>query len=162
MEEHKQIIPEELLEINPSTGVAKRWGEVGHVHSPSILSKFKPRETDVLIATPAKCGTTWMQNILYQLKSQGDDSFDTIYQVVPWLEAVKDRDEDEVLKSYENIENPRVFKTHCTYYQAPLDNNPKVILSTRDPRDVAVSFYHHTQDIQEFAEIKQVCSLNMK
>lgn len=150
-----QAIPPELLEINPATGVAKRWGDASSVHSPTMLSKFNARETDVLIATPAKCGTTWMQNILHQLKTQGDDNFETIFQVVPWLEVVRDKSEEEALEDYEKMSNPRIFKTHCTYYQTPLDNNPKIILSTRDPRDVAVSFYHHTQDIQEFAEIKQ-------
>ncbi|CAB4008611.1 sulfotransferase domain-containing, partial [Paramuricea clavata] len=47
---------------------------------------FKPRSDDVFVVTPRKCGTTWMQQILHQLRSGGDMSFDDICDVIPYIE----------------------------------------------------------------------------
>ena len=55
---------------------------------------FKPRSDDVLVVTPPKCGTTWMQQILHQLRSGGDMSFDEINDVVPFLETAYDTEID--------------------------------------------------------------------
>lgn len=58
------------------------------MHDPYVLANFQPRPTDVLITTPSKAGATWMQQILHQLCSGGDDSFLSIDDVVPWLEIM--------------------------------------------------------------------------
>ena len=47
---------------------------------------FKPRPDDVFVVTSSKCGTTWMQQIIHQLRSGGDMSFDEIDDVVPFIE----------------------------------------------------------------------------
>ena len=51
---------------------------------------FQPRSTDVIIATPPKCGTTWMQQIVHQLRTGGDMDFDSIHEEIPWLEVAHD------------------------------------------------------------------------
>jgi hypothetical protein len=51
---------------------------------------FKPRPDDVFVVTSSKCGTTWMQQILHQLRSGGDMSFDEIDDVVPFIEMAYD------------------------------------------------------------------------
>ena len=43
---------------------------------------FKPRGDDVMVVTPGKCGTTWMQQVVHQLRSGGDMSYRNIGDVV--------------------------------------------------------------------------------
>lgn len=129
-----------------------RWGEPSHFHDPYVLSGFKPRKTDVLITTAPKAGTTWMQQILYQLKSGGDNSYSNIFNEVPWLEFPEDGfTTEQRLACFESMPDPRVFKTHCTYQQTPGLDTVNIVLSSRDPRDCCVSFYHHIMSMTEEA-----------
>jgi hypothetical protein len=129
-----------------------KWGKPGPTHDPVILANFTPRPTDVLITTAPKAGTTWMQQILHQLRSGGDVEFFSIGRVVPWLELPRPgKSVDEVLADYEALEDPRIFKTHCTYKQTPGVDTARIILTSRDPRDCCVSFYHHVMDMTEAA-----------
>jgi len=96
-----------------------------------------------------------MQQILYQLKSGGDTSFQAIDDVVPWLELPRsDKSWQQQLQQYQIMENPRVFKTHCIYQQTPGIDTVRIILSSRDPRDCCVSFYHHVMALKDEALIK--------
>lgn len=127
-----------------------RWGAAARTHDPWLLANFQPRPTDILITTAPKAGTTWMQQILYQIVSGGDDSFASIYDVVPWLEFPRrNMSREETLQAYEAMEDPRVFKTHCTFEQTPGNGQVRVILTSRDPRDCCISFYHHIMDMTE-------------
>lgn len=126
------------------TASQRNWGAASLFHDPALLAGFKPRSTDVLITTAPKAGTTWMQQILHQLRSGGDDTFESIFDVVPWLECPQPgKSTEAVLRSYEAIPAPRIFKTHCTYEQTPGIDTVKVVLTSRDPRDCCVSYYHH-------------------
>ncbi len=129
-----------------------RWGAFSRMHDPYLLANIETRPTDILITTAPKAGTTWMQQILYQIISGGDDTFSSIYDVVPWLERPQEnKTRDEVLQEYAVIKNPRIFKTHCTYTQTPGHSDVRIILSSRDPRDCCVSFYHHVMDMTDEA-----------
>ena len=71
---------------------------------------FVPRPSDVIVVTPSKCGTTWMQQIMHQLRSGGDMNFIDIDDVVPWIELAYDVGQDlDAEQKYE----PRCFKTHA-------------------------------------------------
>jgi hypothetical protein len=97
---------------------------------------YQPDPTDVFVVTPAKCGTTWMQQIVHGLRTRGSMDFDEITQVVPWIEMAKDMGID-IYKP--QVANPRAFKTHKN-----LDNLPKggkYICVVRDPKDAMLSLY---------------------
>jgi hypothetical protein len=129
-----------------------KWGKPSPHHDPYVLANFHVRESDVLITTPPKAGTTWMQQILHQLRTGGDESFSSIDDVVPWLERKRSgKSLQEVLEYYESIPDPRVFKTHCTAEQTPGIGTAKIILSSRDPRECCVSFYHHLKNMTDEA-----------
>ncbi|KAJ8417784.1 hypothetical protein AAFF_G00226270 [Aldrovandia affinis] len=117
----------------------------GHLHTQDSLryaSDFQFQDTDTLIVTYPKSGTTWMQEVLTLLFSRGDP---TLSQTVPnwarapWLEQYYC---PEVLKA---SQGPRIITTHLPYHMlAPAlqGSKVKVIYVARNPKDVAVSFYH--------------------
>lgn len=135
--------------------IDKKWGEPDPTHDPYVLAHFQARPSDVLITTAAKAGTTWMQQILHQLRSGGDEQFHSIDDVVPWLELPRDgKHWSAVLAEYEALPDPRIFKTHCTYEQTPGLDTARFILTSRDPRDCCLSFYHHKMDMTDEAKAK--------
>jgi hypothetical protein len=135
-----------------TAGIDPKWGEPSLLHDPNILAHFCARSSDVLITTAPKAGTTWMQQILYQLKSGGDTSFSTIDEVVPWLELPRQQKPwRERLQQYNQMKDPRIFKTHCTFDQTPGADVANIVLTSRDPRDCCTSFYHHVMAMTDTA-----------
>ncbi|MDH5300079.1 MAG: sulfotransferase domain-containing protein [Gammaproteobacteria bacterium] len=135
-----------------NTTIDPKWGQPDPTHDPYTLANFQPRATDVLITTGPKAGTTWMQQILHQLRTGGDDTFSNIDDVVPWLEFPRpELTQAQRQQQLEQMSNPRLFKTHCTYEQTPGADIARIILTFRDPRDCCVSFYHHLRDMTDEA-----------
>ena len=134
-----------------TTILETRWGKPSAVHDPHMLARFAPRPTDVLTTTAPKAGTTWMQQILHQLRSGGDEEFGSIFDVVPWIEwPHPTRSREDTLAWFEELPGPRVFKTHCTFEQTPGVDVVKLVMTSRDPRDCCVSFYHHRMDLSDW------------
>lgn len=129
-----------------------KWGQPDATHDPWVLAHFQALESDVLITTAPKAGTTWMQQILHQMRSGGDPEFENIGAVVPWLEYPRDdKSWQQVLAYYDTLPKPRLFKTHCTAEQTPGIGTASIILTVRDPRDCCVSFYHHILNMTDSA-----------
>jgi hypothetical protein len=97
---------------------------------------FKPRETDIIIATSTKSGTTWIQQIVQQLRTGGDEDYDDICERIPYLEMAHDCGLDP---NAEQPHFPRAFKTHAWYRDCP--KGAKYIVCVREPCSVAYSFY---------------------
>jgi len=87
-----------------------------------------PRKGDVFICTSPKAGTTWMQQICHQLRTNGDMSFEEISNVVPWLETCEDIGIDV---NGEQVTSPRLFKTHAWRPHLNTSEDAKYILITR-------------------------------
>ena len=98
---------------------------------------YQPQPTDVFISSYAKCGTTWLQQIVHGLKTRGDMTFDDISRVVPWLEWAYELGLDIYAPQQGGF---RAFKTHVSWHDIP--KGGRYILSVRDPKDALVSFYH--------------------
>lgn len=98
--------------------------------------KVKLRPTDVVITPFAKCGTTWLQQIVHTLRTRGDMDFDDISRVVPWIETSVglgiDLDADQKAQ-------PRAFKSHLDWHKVP--KGARYIDAVRDPKDAVYSFY---------------------
>lgn len=138
--------------MRDTTSLDPKWGQPDGTHDPWVLAHFQALESDVLITTAPKAGTTWMQQILYQMRSGGDTDFDNIDTVVPWLERPrKGKSWRQVLDDYDTLPRPRLFKTHCTAEQTPGIGTASIILTVRDPRECCVSFYHHLMNMTDSA-----------
>ena len=47
---------------------------------------YQPQASDLFIAPFAKCGTTWLQQIVHGLRTGGDTNAADLTHVMPWLE----------------------------------------------------------------------------
>ena len=97
---------------------------------------YQPEPTDIFVMTPAKCGTTWMQQIVHGLRTRGSLDFDEITQVVPWIEMAVDMGIDIYAPQ---VAAPRAFKTHLNLNEVP--KGGKYIAVVRDPKDALLSLY---------------------
>ncbi|MCY3984595.1 MAG: sulfotransferase domain-containing protein [Roseovarius sp.] len=98
---------------------------------------YVPDSTDVFISPYAKCGTTWMQQIVHGLRSCGDMDFSEITQVVPWIELAHDMG---VENPSQQRFSPRAFKSHLNWDEIP--KGGRYIVVFRDPLDAMVSLYN--------------------
>jgi hypothetical protein len=98
---------------------------------------FTPRPSDVIIATYPKSGTTWMQQIVYGLRTDGSMDFAEITQAVPWIELAHDLGHD---LNADQGGPPRAFKSHKSGDE--IQQGCRYIAVIRDPADVAMSFFH--------------------
>ena len=107
------------------------------------LKDFSLRDDDVWIVTYPKAGTTWTQYIVHLIHNEGKDDGKKISDAVPWIETGNWM----TSISAQDLTPPRVFKSHMPYERMPcgLSNSTpcKYIYVTRNPKDVATSFYHH-------------------
>ncbi|XP_013788999.2 sulfotransferase 1 family member D1-like isoform X1 [Limulus polyphemus] len=105
---------------------------------------YKATPEDVFIVTYPKCGTTWMQYIVWEIINEGAPlpSFDDMnVKYVPFLELTG-REIAETMKP------PKLFKVHLPYHLTPHHPEAKYIFVARNPFDCCVSFYNHTKKIK--------------
>lgn len=96
---------------------------------------YQPAPADVFVVTQMKCGTTWMQHVVYEVlrRGAGDlvSSGTTLYAVSPWLEGRK----SVALEDAPAIGTPgrRIIKTHFPAQLCPYTPDAKYIYVARHP-----------------------------
>ena len=109
----------------------------------TIWDSVKPRSTDIIIASCYKSGTTLMQQIV-NLLVNGNDNFESIHHISPWVELRFQPSETET-GVIDSLPSPRILKTHLEFEALPYYQEWKYIYVVRDGRDVGVSLYNHCQ-----------------
>jgi aryl sulfotransferase len=102
---------------------------------------YLPRDGDVIVTTPYKSGTTWMQLIVLNLIFLGRE-VPTVWDASPWLEQRR-RPIEEVMAILEAQSHRRCIKTHLALDGLPFYPQVKYIVVGRDPRDVFMSLWNH-------------------
>ena len=113
---------------------------------------FSARNTDLILSTTPKSGTTWLKALLYALLNRAGNSLVGLdhpllksnpHDLVPFLE----------LKLYVDLQvpdlttwpSPRVFSTHMPFGSLPRsirETGCKIVYLCRDPKDILISLWH--------------------
>jgi len=117
---------------------------------------FELRPGDIVIATPPKCGTTWMQMICALLVLGEPELPVPLNTLSPWIDMVN-RARKEVLADLDAQTHRRFIKTHTPLDGLPNDPTVTYICVGRDPRDVALSIDHHIDntDVDAFLAARE-------
>lgn len=102
---------------------------------------FRFRAGDIVISTPRKSGTTWMQMICALLIFQTPDLPAPLWRLSPWLDAPEVRPED-VDAQLAAQRHRRFIKTHTPLAGIPSDDRVTYVVTARHPADAFVSMYH--------------------
>ena len=97
---------------------------------------YRPGPDDIFVATQMKCGTTWMENIVYEVLHRGNGMLEAtgtaLYAVAPWLEGRKSVPlEDSALLGAERPS--RIIKTHMPAHLCPAAADARFIYVYRHP-----------------------------
>jgi aryl sulfotransferase len=103
---------------------------------------YQPRDGDIVIATYAKCGSTWMRRIVSLLIFQSPEPR-ALPQISPWIDC-RFLDSVEVMQEMlEGQRHRRFFKSHLPFDSLPQYDHVRYIHVARDGRDACMSFFNH-------------------
>jgi Sulfotransferase domain len=109
--------------------------QCGRGHAKRAIA-YRPQPADVFVATQMKCGTTWMQQVVYEVLSRGrgdlgDEGHRHLYALSPWLESSY----GVPLERAPRIGDAgrRIVKTHFGADLCPLSDEARYVYVTRHP-----------------------------
>lgn len=112
-----------------------------------FIDKFQTRHDDVFIVGHPRSGTTWLQEITWQIFNDGKISAEPIGHRVLFFDEAKypNTTQPDIMTQ----PSPRLMKTHMPYHAIPKGTTDasrcKYIYVARNPKDVAVPFYNFDQ-----------------
>ncbi len=112
-----------------------------HHFDSTIWNDLNFRDDDIIIATYAKAGTTWLQQIISQLIFNGEEGLE-VAEMSPWLD-LRVPPKAEKLPAVEAQQHRRFLKTHLPVDALVFSPKAKYIYIARDGRDVVWSLHHH-------------------
>ncbi|VAH38351.1 unnamed protein product [Triticum turgidum subsp. durum] len=126
----------------------------------SLQRRFTPRPGDVLLASPAKCGTTWLKALAFATMARGaypptDAQHPLLrmnpHECVPFMDELFTAGQDARLEA---LPSPRLMHTHMHHSLLPasVTDNPdcKIVFICRDPKDMLVSLWHFVKGVRPF------------
>jgi len=114
--------------------------ETNHFDS-TVWNDFPFRDDDIIIATYAKTGTTWVQQIISQLLFNGEEGL-PVADMSPWLDLRIPPNEVK-LAGVEAQTHRRFMKTHLPVDALVFSEKVKYIYIARDGRDIVWSLNNH-------------------
>ena len=124
------------------TAWPKKTRELHNHHFDStVWNDFTFRDDDIVIATYAKSGTTWLQQIVSQLIFDGQEGL-PVAQMSPWLD-LRVPPKDIKLPEVDKQTHRRFVKTHLPVDALVFSPDARYLYIGRDGRDVVWSLYNH-------------------
>lgn len=105
---------------------------------------YQAKPGDLFISTYPKSGTTWTQFIVYLLQHDA---------IVPNYEEFRASSvflELQGKEAAEALVAPGAIKVHLPFQLTPYNERAKYIVVVRNPKDVVVSYFHHTHGMDKF------------
>jgi aryl sulfotransferase len=128
--------------MSPDTPWPRKTRELhSHHFDSTIWNDFRFRDDDIIIATYAKSGTTWMQQMVGQMLL-GPDPDLAVAEMSPWLD-LRIPPKQVKLPEVEAQRHRRFLKTHLPVDALVFSPDAKYIYIGRDGRDVVWSLYNH-------------------
>ena len=119
-----------------------------HHFDSTIWNDFGFREDDVVIASYAKAGTTWTQQIVAQLLL-GPDPDLGVAEISPWLD-LRVPPKEVKLPMVEAQAHRRFLKTHLPVDALVFSREARYVYVGRDGRDIVWSMYNHHARANQF------------
>ncbi|XP_063921563.1 luciferin sulfotransferase-like [Zophobas morio] len=158
--------------------VTKRYDELKE-----DLDNLQVSENDIWICSFPKCGTTWTQEMVWMIINNLD--FERAKRPLdersPFVEFSMLYDDRELFDKkpdykpalylhdsighYKSLKSPLLVKSHLPIDLLPKQlregsKKPKIVYVARDPRDVCISYYHHSKLIEGFkGTCEEFCEL---
>jgi len=99
-------------------------------------------------------GTTWVQEIVWQIFNEGQAKSTDLSEHVPFLERATHSRAEYAPPDIDAMPSPRIFKTYLSHNliskAAVEDNNCKYIYVALNPKDVAVSYFEFLTSLERF------------
>jgi hypothetical protein len=116
------------------------------VSDSALWDRFRFRAGDIVLSTPPKCGTTWMQMLCALLVFDTAELPRPLTELSPWLDATT-YDTEAILADLESRPERRFLKTHTPLDGLPFEVGVTYVCVGRDPRDAMLSFDHAVANI---------------
>jgi hypothetical protein len=123
------------------------------VSSPDVFAKakaYRPTPQDVFVATQMRCGTTWMQQIVFEIVTRGrgdltDAGYGHLYAVSPWIDAIN----SVSMTDAPLVGDPptRIVKCHLPADLCPYSPDARYIYVTRHPVSCFASIVDYNRSL---------------
>ncbi|XP_066020272.1 amine sulfotransferase isoform X2 [Pocillopora verrucosa] len=109
-----------------------------------FITNFQTKPDDVFIVSYPKSGTTWVQEIVWQIYHDGEISHKVLGDRILYIEKALLPESTHL--DIKSMPSPRLFKSHLSYDAIPKSTDEakttcKYIYVARNPKDAAVSSY---------------------
>ncbi|KAF3677592.1 Cytosolic sulfotransferase 12 [Capsicum annuum] len=120
--------------------------------------QFQAHDSDIILVTNPKSGTTWLKSLLFALVNRKKHSIfeqnhpllvKNSHDLVPFLEHRIYGDDHD--RNYSSFTLPRLFSTHLPFTSLPKsvqDTSTKIVYLCRNPRDSFISLWHFTNSLR--------------